>query len=686
MADVETPATATGVRLLKGAVVSVLGIPSGGTTFCYKFAGAAKGTLGVKVPLDTDVTPALLQRFSDACAAAIAADLPISIFTQPRLAAEALYEGAFYDGFSRREGEEVVLSWVPGWILSTLAAGSPGLLASTGALGSLRISGHKLAKGKLELHFEVAPAAGAALAARSGAAAPLPAAEEVARLNVRPEKKATPAAPASASAGGSSSSSSPASGAPPLAASPAGAAGGPTAAASAAAPPPPPPRASAGSKGAEGAEGGSSGAGEGGAGEGGAGEGAGAGAGEGQVITPWEVDAEEGVDYDKLIVFFGCSRITEDIVARVERLTGQRAHRFLRRGLFFSHRDLVPLLDAVERGEPFYLYTGRGPSSEALHLGHLVPFQFTCWLQAAFQVPLVIQLTDDEKFLWKDLALEECHRLGRENAKDIIACGFLPSKTFIFSDLDYIGAMYRNVLRIQKAVTYSQARGIFGFTGEANIGKSAFPAVQAAPSFSSSFPTVLRGAPNMCCLIPQAIDQDPYFRMTRDVAPRLGWAKPALIHSKFFPALGGSRSKMSSSTTSGAIMVTDTPKEIKTKVNRHAFSGGQALEADQRRLGANLEVDVAYQYLTFFLEDDEELARVRGADWLVERVAWKAGCCCPFFFLSLSHTHTLYLFTRTLRFHHTTACPPRLERTIARGGCSRARSRQSSLMCSRQWC
>jgi tryptophanyl-tRNA synthetase len=40
-------------------------------------------------------------------------------------------------------------------------------------------------------------------------------------------------------------------------------------------------------------------------------------------------------------------------------------------------------------------------SSEALHLGHLVPFHFTQWLQQAFGVPLVIQLTDDEKFLFK---------------------------------------------------------------------------------------------------------------------------------------------------------------------------------------------------------------------------------------------------------------------------------------------
>jgi tryptophanyl-tRNA synthetase len=83
----------------------------------------------------------------------------------------------------------------------------------------------------------------------------------------------------------------------------------------------------------------------------------------------------------------------------------------LRRGIFFSHRDLNQILDLYEQGKKFYLYTGRGPSSEALHLGHLIPFQFTKWLQDTFDCPLVIQLTDDEKFLFKqELKLEECNR------------------------------------------------------------------------------------------------------------------------------------------------------------------------------------------------------------------------------------------------------------------------------------
>lgn len=57
-----------------------------------------------------------------------------------------------------------------------------------------------------------------------------------------------------------------------------------------------------------------------------------------------------------------------------------------------------------------------------------------------FDVPIVIQMTDDEKFLFKsNLTLEKCKQFAYENAKDIIACGFKPEKTFIFSNLDYVG-------------------------------------------------------------------------------------------------------------------------------------------------------------------------------------------------------------------------------------------------------
>ena len=67
---------------------------------------------------------------------------------------------------------------------------------------------------------------------------------------------------------------------------------------------------------------------------------------------------------------------------------------------------------------------------------------------------------------------------------------------------------------------------------------------------------------------------------------------------------------MSSSGPNTAIFLTDTPKQIKDKINKHAFSGGQDTMEKQRELGANLAVDVPYEWLTFFLEDDDRLEQI----------------------------------------------------------------------------
>lgn len=60
-------------------------------------------------------------------------------------------------------------------------------------------------------------------------------------------------------------------------------------------------------------------------------------------------------------------------------------------------------------------------------------------MQEVFDVPLIIQLTDDEKAMWKDIKIEAARQMAFSNAKDIIAVGFDPSNTFIFNDLDFIG-------------------------------------------------------------------------------------------------------------------------------------------------------------------------------------------------------------------------------------------------------
>ncbi|TGO09141.1 hypothetical protein BTUL_0178g00270 [Botrytis tulipae] len=345
-----------------------------------------------------------------------------------------------------------------------------------------------------------------------------------------------------------------------------------------------------------------------------------------QTVDPYNVAGEIGADgiakainYLTLIDEFGTKKIEEADLKRFEEVTGHKPHRFMRRGIVFSHRDLHLMLDRHEKGEPFFMYTGRGPSSDSMHIGHTVPFEFTKWLQDVFDVPLIIMLTDDEKYIFSEKrTIEEVQSYTSSNAKDIIAVGFDPKKTFIFSDYDYMGgAFYKNVTRISKHVTLNVARAVFGFNDSSCIGKIHFGAVQGATSFANSFPHIFgtdeSKTTQIPSLIPCAIDQDPYFRMTRDVAARLHYAKPALIHARFLDALQGPGSKMSASVDTSAIFMYDEPNKIKNKINRYAFSGGQVSEQEQREKGGDTEKDVSYQYLTFFLEDDEELESIKKA-------------------------------------------------------------------------
>ncbi|XP_074380594.1 tryptophan--tRNA ligase, cytoplasmic-like [Apium graveolens] len=130
------------------------------------------------------------------------------------------------------------------------------------------------------------------------------------------------------------------------------------------------------------------------------------------------------------------------------------------------------------RENKFYLYSSIVPS-EALYLGHLIPFVFTKYLQDAFNVPLVIQLADDVKFMSGNVSIEESQRLARENAKDIIAGGFDISKTFIFSDIDYVGgAFYKNMVNFGNCLTYNEVEGICGLNLDDHIGKTFCQLVQ----------------------------------------------------------------------------------------------------------------------------------------------------------------------------------------------------------------
>ena len=182
--------------------------------------------------------------------------------------------------------------------------------------------------------------------------------------------------------------------------------------------------------------------------------------------------------------------------------------------------------------------------------------------------------------------------------KDIIALGFDPKKTFIYTDYEYVGGhFYWNTSEFESLVTFNQASGAFGFHGSTNIGLVAYGAKQCVAAFPSSYPELFgykdyrpphydpsaqrrhKALASMPTLIPCAIDQEPYFRILRDRCERMTDPHPktCLILSKFLTALQGPGGKMSASDPNSAIFMSDTPAQIKNKINRPRLFGWKGI-------------------------------------------------------------------------------------------------------------
>jgi len=315
-------------------------------------------------------------------------------------------------------------------------------------------------------------------------------------------------------------------------------------------------------------------------------------------VTPWNVEGD--IDYEKLIKRFGTQKITPELISKIDKFTNE-SHFMLRRGIFFSHRELNRILDDYEKGKKFFLYTGRGPSGHT-HIGHLVPWVFCKWLQDKFDLKMYFQITDDEKFYAKqDLTLEKTSEFALENALDFIALGFKPENTKIIINTKNIKTLYPIAAQVAKKINFSNTKAVFGFGNETNVGMIFYTSLQSAPCFIEDSPV----------LIPLGVDQDPHFRITRDIAPKIGKPKPALIHNIMIPALSGPGGKMSASSENETIYTTDSPEVVKKKINKYAFSGGQPDIEEHRKKGGNPDIDVSYQYLRIFFEqDDNKLKKI----------------------------------------------------------------------------
>ena len=273
------------------------------------------------------------------------------------------------------------------------------------------------------------------------------------------------------------------------------------------------------------------------------------------------------------------------------------------------------MLDLYDKGTKFVLYTGRGPSGPSPHRTSgamdIHPSHST-----EIQNPPLFPNNRRRKIPHSDNAdLKETAKWSYENALDLIALGFKPEDTFIIYDTKDMDLLYDITLEVAKRITYSTARSSFGFQDSTNIGWVFWPAIQAAPCFIHKKLT----GENVPALIPAAIDQDPYWRVTRDIAQKLGYYKPAQIHCRFLPGLGAG-GKMSASMPETSIFTIDQPDVVKKKI-WNAFTGGKGTAAEQRKSGADPTVCSIFQYYFFLFEEDnaklaERERRCRGGEML----------------------------------------------------------------------
>ncbi len=321
-------------------------------------------------------------------------------------------------------------------------------------------------------------------------------------------------------------------------------------------------------------------------------------------VTPWKVEGK--IDYEVLEKRFGIKPINDELLTKIEKFTGP-LHWLLRRKIFFAQRELAWLLDEYEKGNKFYLYTGLAPSGQ-MHLGHLLPFIFTQWLQEKFNVEVLIQIPDEEKY-WarqnQGMSLEDYHKLSEDAALNIAALGFKPKKTKIFLDTDYAKTLYKHAVKVAGHITFSTIKDAFGVGNDTNIGWIFYTSMQAVPAILKS----VEQGKNVPCLIPLGIDQDVHFRVARDVIGKLGYYKPAIMHNMFLPSLSG-EAKMSASEGQNAIYLNDSHEDVVKKVNK-ALTGQQSTAELQRKHGGNPDNCMVCQYYRFLFEpDDRKLEKI----------------------------------------------------------------------------
>ena len=294
------------------------------------------------------------------------------------------------------------------------------------------------------------------------------------------------------------------------------------------------------------------------------------------------------IDNEKLVKEFGAKRISQ-----IKNLP--KFYTF-DKGLIYSHRDFDKFLDRLKKGEKSAIVSGVNASG-TLHLGHKVVFDTNLFFQREYNVPVFIPISDDESYVaGKVKTQEEAKHNAIKLAKEMLAYGFNPQKTYFIIDNIYTN-IYNLAFKLSTKINYSEIKSTYGYSPEQNIGLHFYPTVQSAHIL---FPQEKFNIKNV--LVPIGPDEDAHLRLCRDIASRLNYNKPSVLHIKYLPGIDGDKASKSKN---NAIFLNDDLKTVKRKCNK-MFSGGKETLEEHKKYGGNPNIDIACQYLSAFFYDEKK--------------------------------------------------------------------------------
>ncbi len=317
-----------------------------------------------------------------------------------------------------------------------------------------------------------------------------------------------------------------------------------------------------------------------------------------KAFNPWEVRGE--INYNKLVKDFGVS-LMKDLPEIFNKEI------LFRRKIIFAHRDYQRILESVKNKKKFVMMTGLMPTGK-FHLGHLlVAQQFLIYQKLGAKI--YIAVADIEAYNARGQSLEDSRKIAiDEYITNYVALGLNPKNVEIYfqsdrsKDSEKSNAYYRLQNILAKHATFNEFKAVYG---DITPGKMVSSLLQASDMLHSQLPEF----ENICpVVVPVGIDQDPHLRLARDMSKRIPikFTQLSSTYHQMIPGLKGAKSKMSSSDPNSFIALTDNPKTVKNKINKYAFSGGKETLEEHKRLGGNPDIDVSFQYLRMFLEEDDD--------------------------------------------------------------------------------